>query len=168
MVYDFDTLIDRTQTSSLKWSLMKRLTGLDDLIPLWVADMDFASPPEVVEALRERVDHPIYGYTAATERYYSGLINWMEKRHGWSGVQREWIVYTPGVVAGFSYAIQAYTQPGDKVVIQPPVYYPFRNQILGNGRQIVDNPLKVVDGRYEMDFEDLERKIDNQTKTRSF
>jgi len=164
MVYDFDTEIDRMPTSSVKWSLMKRITGLEDLMPLWIADMDFASPPEVVEALKERVAHPIYGYTAATEGYHNGLIKWMEKRNGWSGIQKDWILFTPGVVAGFSFAIQAYSRPGDKVIIQPPVYYPFRNQILINGRQVVDNPLKIVDGNYVMDFEDLEAKIDDNTK----
>lgn len=164
MVYDFDTEIDRISTSSVKWSFMKRITGLEDLMPLWIADMDFASPPEVVEALKERVTHPIYGYTAATEGYLNGLINWMKNRNGWSGIQKDWILYTPGVVAGFSFAIQAYSHPGDKVIIQPPVYYPFRNQILNNGRQVVDNPLKIVDGNYVMDFEDLEKKIDDKTK----
>lgn len=163
MVYDFDTEIDRMPTSSYKWSMMKEITGLEDLYPLWVADMDFACPPEVVEALKKRANHPIYGYTAATDGYFNGLINWMEKRHDWKGVKKEWIQFTPGVVAGFSFAIQAYSQPGDKVIIQPPVYYPFRNQILGNGRQVVDNPLKIVDGQYRMDFEDLEKKIDDRT-----
>ncbi len=143
---------------------MKRLTGLDDLIPLWVADMDYSAPPEVVEAIKERAAHPIYGYTVPTEGYHKGLINWMDKRHGWSGVQKDWIVYTPGVVVGFTIAIQAYSQPGDKVVIQPPVYYPFKRQILGTGRQIIENPLKIVNGVYEMDFEDLKEKIDDRTK----
>lgn len=164
MVYDFDTEIDRMPTSSYKWSWMKKITGLEDLYPLWVADMDFACPPEVVDALKERISHPIYGYTGATDGYHDGLIKWMEKRHDWKGVKIEWVTYTPGVVAGFSLAIQAYTQPGDKVIIQPPVYYPFRNQILSNGRQVLDNPLKIVDGRYKMDFEDLEAKIDARTK----
>ena len=164
MVYDFETIIDRTSKNSAKWTLMKRITGLDDLIPLWVADMDFKAPPEVVEALKERAAHPIYGYTVPTEGYHNGLINWMDKRHGWSGVEKDWILYTPGVVAGFSIAIQAYSQPGDKVVIQPPVYYPFKNQILGTGRQVIENPLKIVDGYYEMDFEDLAEKIDERTK----
>jgi cystathionine beta-lyase len=164
LVYDFDTIIDRTTKNSSKWTLMKKLTGLDDLIPLWVADMDFAVVPEVVEALKERAAHPIFGYTAPSEGYYKGLINWMDKRHGWKGVEQDWILWTPGVVAGFSIAIQAYSQPGDKVVIQPPVYYPFKNQILGTGRQIIENPLKNVDGYYEMDFEDLAAKIDNRTK----
>ena len=164
MVYDFDTIIDRTTKNSSKWTSMKRLTGYDDLIPLWVADMDFAVVPEVVEALKERAAHPIYGYTAPSEGYHQGLINWMDKRHDWKRVEKDWILWTPGVVAGFSIAIQAFSQPGDKVVIQPPVYYPFKNQILATGRQIIENPLKNVDGYYEMDFEDLEAKIDDRTK----
>ena len=164
MVYDFDTIIDRTTKNSAKWTLMKKLTGYDDLIPLWVADMDFAVVPEVVEALKERAAHPIYGYTTPSEGYHQGLINWMEKRHDWKGVEKDWILWTPGVVAGFSIAIQAFSQPGDKVVIQPPVYYPFKNQILATGRQIIENPLKNVDGYYEMDFEDLAEKIDDRTK----
>ena len=164
MVYDFDTIIDRTTKNSAKWTLMKKLTGYDDLIPLWVADMDFAVVPEVVEALKERAAHPIFGYTTPTEGYHTGLINWMDKRHGWKGVEKDWILWSPGVVAGFSIAIQAYSQPGDKVVIQPPVYYPFKNQILATGRQIIENPLKNVDGYYEMDFDDLAEKIDDRTK----
>lgn len=164
MVYDFDTKIDRTSRNSAKWTLMKQITGMDDLIPLWVADMDFAVPPVVTEALKDRATHPIYGYTAFPEGYYTGLINWMDKRHDWKGVEKDWILWTPGVVAGFSIAIQAYSQPGDKVVIQPPVYYPFMSQILGTGRQIVENPLIDKGGHYEMDFEDLEKKIDERTK----
>ena len=164
MVYDFESIIDRTIKNSVKWTLMKQITGYDDLIPLWVADMDFACPPPVVEAIKERAAHPIFGYTTPSEGYHSGLIKWMDKRHGWKGVEKDWILWTPGVVAGFSIAIQAYSQPGDKVVIQPPVYYPFKNQILATGRQIVENPLKNVDGYYEMDFEDLAEKIDDRTK----
>lgn len=164
MAYDFETIFDRTSKNSTKWTTMKNRKGSDDLIPLWIADMDFPAPPEVVEALKERAAHPIYGYTVPTEGYYNGLINWMDRRHSWSGIEKDWIVYTPGVVAGFTIAIQAYSQPGDKVVIQPPVYHPFKNQILGTGRQIVENPLKIVDGYYEMDFEDLAEKIDERTK----
>jgi cystathionine beta-lyase len=143
---------------------MQSRFGLDDLIPLWIADMDFPCPPEVVEALKERAAHPIFGYTVPSEGYHKGLINWMARRHGWRGIEKDWMLWTPGVVAGFSIAIQAYSQPGDKIVIQPPVYHPFKNQILGTGRQIVENPLKIVDGYYEMDFEDLEEKIDDRTK----
>ena len=164
MKYDFDKVIDRLSSNSAKWSLSKELTGLDDVLPLWVADMDFACAPEIVEALKERVAHPIYGYTASSEKYYSGLIEWMKKRHEWSGIQRDWIGFTPGVVAGFNYAIQAYSHPGDKVILQPPVYYPMKMAIDNNGRRMVENPLKIVKGRYVMDYEDLEKKIDGRTK----
>lgn len=164
MVYDFDTVIDRLPTSSSKWSYRKQDTGVADVLPMWVADMDFASPPEVTEAIKARASHPIYGYTRPSDKYYEGLINWMKKRHGWSGIQREWIGFSPGVVAGFNFAIQAYSQPGDKVVLQPPVYYPMKNAVLNNGRQLVENPLKLVKGRYVMDYEDLEKKIDGRTK----
>jgi cystathionine beta-lyase len=150
--------------NSLKWTLIKRRTGLDDVIPLWIADMDFSAPREVVKALKERAEHPIYGYTATPDGYYDGLINWMDKRHGWKGVEKDWILWTPGVVAGFSMAIQAFSQPGDKVVIQPPVYHHFKNQVLGTGRQLVENPLKIENGYYKMDFGDLEEKIDDRTK----
>ena len=137
---------------------------MEDVLPMWVADMDFSSPPEVVKAIKERATHPIYGYTASSDAYYNGLIKWMNKRHEWSGIQRDWICFSPGVVAGFNFAIQAYSHPGDKVIIQPPVYYPMKNAILNNGRQLVDNPLKIVKGRYVMDYEDLEKKIDGRTK----
>ena len=164
MAYDFETIFDRTSKNSTKWSTMKSRKGSNDLIPLWIADMDFPAPPEVVEAIKERAAHQIYGYTVPTEGYYNGLINWMDRRHGWSGIMKDWIIYTPGVVSGFTIAIQAYSQPGDKVVIQPPVYHPFKRQILGTGRQVVENPLKIVDGYYEMDLEDLAKKIDERTK----
>jgi cystathionine beta-lyase len=164
LVYDFDVIIDRSKRNSLKWTLIKSRTGLDDVIPLWIADMDFSAPTEVVEALKERAEHPIYGYTATPDGYYDGLINWMDKRHGWKGVEKDWILWTPGVVAGFSMAIQAFSQPGDKVVIQPPVYHHFKNQVLDTGRQLVENPLKIENGYYKMDFGDLEEKIDDRTK----
>lgn len=164
MVYDFDTVYDRVPTSSEKWSLLKEKTGSDDVLPLWVADMDFACAPEIVSALRERVDHPIYGYTTSSDGYYDSLMSWMARRHGWKGVERDWIASSPGVIPGFSACIEAYSSPGDKVVIQPPVYHPFKMAIDNNGRQLVENPLKVVDGSYVMDYEDLERKIDERTK----
>lgn len=126
--------------------------------------MDFACAPEIVEAIKARASHPIYGYTVRTDAWYNGLINWMKKRHDWSGIQRDWICFSPGVVAGFNMTIQAYLHPGDKVILQPPVYYPMKNAIFNNGRQMVENPLKIVNGRYVMDYEDLEKKIDGRTK----
>ncbi len=164
MPYDFDIVIDRMGTSSSKWSYAKKMTGYDDVLPMWVADMDFACAPPIVEAIKARAAHPIYGYTSRTDGYFQGMIDWMAKRNGWKGIKREWILSSPGVVPGFNYCVQAYTNPGDKVIIQPPVYYPFRNAILNNGRQVVDNPLKIVDGSYVMDYEDLEKKIDARTK----
>jgi cystathionine beta-lyase len=163
-VYDFDTVIDRLPTSSSKWSYRKQRTGVEDVIPMWIADMDFACAPEIVEAIKARAAHPIYGYTVRTDAWYNGLINWMKKRHDWSGIQRDWICFSPGVVAGFNMTIQAYSHPGDKVILQPPVYYPMKNAIFNNGRQMVENPLKIVNGRYVMDYEDLEKKIDGRTK----
>jgi cystathionine beta-lyase len=163
-VYDFDTVIDRLPTSSSKWSYRKQRTGVEDVIPMWIADMDFACAPEIVEAIKARASHPIYGYTVRTDAWYNGLINWMKKRHDWSGIQRDWICFSPGVVAGFNMTIQAYLHPGDKVILQPPVYYPMKNAIFNNGRQMVENPLKIVNGRYVMDYEDLEKKIDGRTK----
>jgi cystathionine beta-lyase len=164
MVYDFDTVIDRTQMSSTKWRFRKERTGVADVLPMWIADMDFACAPEIVEAVKARAAFPIYGYTQRTDAYYDGLNNWMKKRHRWSGIQRDWILFSPGVVAGFNFAIQAYSHAGDKVVIQPPCYYPFMEAIANNGRQIVNNPLKIVEGNYVMDYEDLEKKIDGRTK----
>jgi cystathionine beta-lyase len=164
LVYDFDTVIDRLPTSSSKWSYRKQRTGVEDVIPMWIADMDFACAPEIVEAIKARAAHPIYGYTVRTDAWYNGLINWMKKRHDWSGIQRDWICFSPGVVAGFNMTIQAYSHPGDKVILQPPVYYPMKNAIFNNGRQMVENPLKIVNGRYVMDYEDLEKKIDGRTK----
>jgi len=164
LVYDFDTVIDRLPTSSSKWSYRKQRTGVEDVIPMWVADMDFACAPEIVEAIKARAAHPIYGYTVRTDAWYNGLINWMKKRHDWSRIQRDWICFSPGVVAGFNMTIQAYSHPGDKVILQPPVYYPMKNAIFNNGRQMVENPLKIVNGRYVMDYEDLEKKIDGRTK----
>jgi cystathionine beta-lyase len=163
-LYDFDTVIDRLPTSSSKWSYRKQRTGVEDVIPMWIADMDFACAPEIVEAIKARAAHPIYGYTVRTDAWYNGLINWMKKRHDWSGIQRDWICFSPGVVAGFNMTIQAYLHPGDKVILQPPVYYPMKNAIFNNGRQMVENPLKIVNGRYVMDYEDLEKKIDGRTK----
>lgn len=164
MVYDFDTMVDRTSLSSQKWSFVKQRTGDPTILPMWVADMDFAVAPEIVEAIKARAAVPSYGYTQRTDGYYNGLINWMKRRHGWDGVQRDWILFTPGVVAGFNFAIQAYSYPGDKVIVQPPCYYPFFDAITNNGRRLVNNPLKIVDGNYVMDYEDLEQKIDGRTK----
>lgn len=163
MHYNFDTLIDRTSTNSIKWDVSSLPEDCRDAIPLWVADMDFACPPEVVEAIQQRASHPIYGYTDRSAEYYSALLAWMKRRNNWD-IEREWVLFAPGVVPALNLAVLAYTQPGDKIIIQPPVYYPFAAAVLNNGRQVVENPLVLRDGRYEMDFDDLVRKIDSRTK----
>jgi len=161
--YDFDTLIDRTSTNSIKWDVASLPENCRDAIPLWVADMDFACPPEVVAAIQQRASHPIYGYTDRSAEYYSALIDWMKRRNNWD-IQREWVRFAPGVVPALNLAVLAYTQPGDKIIIQPPVYYPFAEAVLNNGRQVVENPLVLRDSRYEIDFDDLARKLDSRTK----
>jgi len=163
MKYDFDTIYDRASTDSLKWADRPRICGSEDVIPLWVADMDFACPPEVVEAVRERAAHPLYGYPASSDSYFQSVIDWMKRRNGWK-IAKEWIRYSPGVVPAVNFAVQAYSSPGDKIIIQPPVYYPFTKAVLNNGRQLVENPLKIEAGRYVMDYEGLERSIDGRTK----
>lgn len=163
MNYDFDSIIDRTSTHSLKWNTRRLPPGCKDVLPLWVADMDFACPPEVVSAIQERAAHPIYGYTGRSQGNYQSFIAWMQRRNGWK-IQKDWIVFSPGVVPALNLAVLAYTQPGDKIILQPPVYYPFASAVLNNGRQLVENPLVLDNGRYTMDFSDLENKIDSRTK----
>lgn len=162
-MYDFDTLIERRGTACSKWDGLKQRFGVDDVLPMWVADMDFTSPPEVVEALRRRVDHGVYGYTVMTDSYREALKNWLAQRHQWTA-DPDWICHAPGVVPALAMLIEAYTQPGDRVLIQPPVYFPFERVIRQNGREVVYNPLVERDGRYEMDFDDLDRKLDGTVR----
>ena len=159
MTYDFDTLTDRSNTNSIKWEpgVLKRMFGREDLLPLWVADMDFKCPQPVIEALTERARHGIFGYSEPSEDYYEAIIDWNRRRNNWN-ISKEWFVYTPGVVPAVNYLIHTFSRPGDKVIIQNPVYYPFANSIRKNGRQLVDNPLVLEGSSYRMDFEDLEGK----------
>ncbi|PNR92802.1 MalY/PatB family protein [Petrotoga sp. 9PWA.NaAc.5.4] len=164
MIYNFDELIDRKNTDSVKWNGLKELYGRDDVIPMWVADMDFKSPPQIIKALKERADHGIFGYPMVDENYFDPFIIWIKKRHSWE-IDKSWIVPADGVVDALKIAILAYSKPGDNVVIQSPVYYPFYNIIKANGRMILKNPLKLNKNGYEMDFEDLDAKLNmNRTK----
>jgi len=163
MPYDFDTILDRVPTGCVKWSCRRELCGQEDAIPLWVADMDFPVAPEIQEAILARVKHPIYGYPVRPDGFYDSLAAWTRRRFGWE-IRREWICYSPGIVPALSLAVLAYTQPGDQVLVQSPVYYPFGAVVVNNGRRVVDNPLKFEGDRYVMDLEDLERKIDSRTK----
>ena len=158
MQYDFDTPIDRTHTWSIKHDFKKENGKADDILPLWVADMDFRSPDSVVEALKKAVDHGIFGYSRADESYFDAVAAWYQKRHHLT-LQPEWMTCTPGIVFALSIAVRAFSQEGDAVLIQPPVYHPFSRAILRNKRTLVENPLVLKDGHYEMDLEDLEQKV---------
>lgn len=158
MQYDFDTPIDRTHTWSIKHDFKKENGKADDILPLWVADMDFRSPDSVVEALKKAVDHGIFGYSRADESYFDAVAAWYQKRHHLT-LQPEWMTCTPGIVFALSIAVRAFTQEGDAVLIQPPVYHPFSRAILRNKRTMVENPLVLKDGHYEMDLEELEQKV---------
>ncbi|XID93280.1 MalY/PatB family protein [Paenibacillaceae bacterium WGS1546] len=157
MKYDFDRRIDRTGTASYKWDQSEKLFGRADIVPLWVADMDFEAPKEVVEAVVRRANHGIYGYSARTQGYYDAIIGWLKRRHGWT-VEQDWITSSPGVVPALSLLVLTQTEPGDGIILQSPVYYPFFDVIKANGRNIVDNPLILKDGQYTIDFELLEEQ----------
>ena len=160
MKYNFDEIIDRKNTNALKWepSVLKDMFKSEDVLPLWVADMDFKCPKPVVDALVKRAEHGIYGYSEGNENYYNAIVNWYRNRHGWE-IEKDWIVFTPGIVPAVNYIIQAFCKTGDKVIIQNPVYYPFARSITNNGASIVLNPLKLEDEKYVMDYEDLEEKV---------
>lgn len=159
MEYDFESVLDRTGTDCLKWDHMAFAFGRDDLLPMWVADMDFASPPEVVEALVNRARHGAYGYTMRPESFFEAIADWMLRRFNWS-VNREWMVITPGVVPALHFAVQACCRPGDSVIVQPPVYYPFFAAAKANGCEVAHNPLTLRDGKYRMDLDGLSRILD--------
>ncbi|MDR2024507.1 MAG: pyridoxal phosphate-dependent aminotransferase [Hungatella sp.] len=157
---DFDEVIDRKNTSSIKYDFAVRRGKPENLLPLWVADMDFKVSGKVLDALHERIDHGIFGYSEVQDEYFEAIRDWMEKKHHWN-VESRWLVKTPGVVFALAMAVQAFTDSGDGVMIQQPVYYPFSEVIEDNGRVIVDNTLYLgEDGRYHIDFEDFERKAE--------
>lgn len=164
MAYDFDKVIDRRGTSCSKWDAdpNKTIPGVEypvdrDVLPVWVADMDFEVAPEITEALAERVRHGIFGYTKVPDACYDAIISWQERRHGWR-IKREWITFTPGAVSAAHMAMQAYCQVGDTAIIQPPVYYPFYRTVHNNGGLLSCSCLRRSGSRYEMDFDDFERR----------
>jgi cystathionine beta-lyase len=163
MKYDFDKRIDRTNKATYKWDQSEKLFGRSDILPLWVADMDFEAPKEVVEAITQRAEHGIYGYTIRTQSFYDAIIGWLSRRHHWSILQ-EWITSSPGVVPALSIIVQSFTEPGEGIILQSPVYYPFYDIIKMNGRTVVDNPLILEDGHYSIDFELLEQQARNGAK----
>lgn len=151
MKYDFDKTIDRRATNSYKWD-----SAPEGVLPMWVADMDFRTAPAIIDALQKRVAHGIFGYTRVPDAYYDAVTSWFSRRHGWD-IDREWIIYTSGVVPAVSAVIKALTVPGDKVIVQTPVYNCFFSSICNNGCEIVSNPLRRTADTYEMDFDALER-----------
>lgn len=151
MKYDFDKTIDRRATNSYKWD-----SAPEGVLPMWVADMDFRTAPAIIDALQKRVAHGIFGYTHVPDAYYDAVTSWFSRRHGWD-IDREWIIYTSGVVPAVSAVIKAMTVPGDKVIVQTPVYNCFFLSIRNNGCEIVSNPLRRTADTYEMDFDALER-----------
>lgn len=153
---NFDKQITRNLTGSEKWDGMNTIFGTADALPMWVADMDFESPPSVIEAMQKRVEHGVFGYTMQTDAYKQSIVNWMKQRHQWE-IEADWLVFCPGVVPALSFAVQAFTEPGDKIVIQPPVYPPFHSVVQNHGRELVLNPLKQENGQYTMDLEALEQ-----------
>lgn len=152
MKYDFDEEIDRRGTDSVKYDAVPGRWGRNDLLPMWVADMDFRTPPFVIEALRRRLEHEVLGYTFACEEWYTSIINWLRQRHGWT-VTREMLTFTPGIVRGLAFAIQCFTEPADKVMVMPPVYHPFFLVTEHNHREVVYSPLVLRDGQYHIDFD---------------
>ncbi len=161
--YNFDEIVPRKGTNCLKYDALEMFFKSEDLLPLWVADMDFKTPDFIVNAIKQRVDHEVYGYTFRPDSYYEAVISWMNRRHNWA-VKKEWISFSPGVVAGLTFAIEAFSKPGDGIVVQSPVYFPFFDCVKGTKRKMIDNPLKIVDGRYTFDLDDLKAKIDKNTK----
>ena len=155
--YDFDQIIDRRNTNSLKYDFAVERGLPADVLPLWVADMDFRAPEPVLDALRKTVDHGIFGYSDVKDGYYDAVSQWFLTRFGWQ-TRPEWLVKTPGVVFALAMAVRSLTQPGDSVLIQPPVYYPFFNVIRSNDRKVVESRLVYKDGAYAIDFADFERK----------
>lgn len=164
MSYDFDKIIDRTNTHSIKYDFKKFFGKDEDILPLWVADMDFKTAPEILTALEESVHHGIFGYSDVTEDYFQALKTWLLNHHNWE-VKHEWLVKVPGVVFALTTAIEAYSEKGDSILVQQPVYYPFFQTILKKERNLVVNSLVLKDGKYSIDFEQFEQDIvTNQVK----
>jgi cysteine-S-conjugate beta-lyase len=158
MRYDFDEVCDRKNTGCVKWDNVRIMFGSEEVIPMWVADMDFPVAQPIIEALQKRAGHPFYGYTQPDPGVIEAVIERMQRKFGWK-IQREWIVFTPGVVPALHIAVRCLTHPGDEIILQEPVYYPFFPVVKASGCQVVTNKLILTNGRYEMDYEDLESRF---------
>nr|WP_320057719.1 MalY/PatB family protein [uncultured Bacteroides sp.] len=158
MIYNFDEVVDRRNTDALKYEAIQPRWGRKDLIPLWVADMEFRTPPFIIKALKDRLDNEVLGYTMKSESWYSSIIDWVDKRFNWK-ISREMLTHTPGIVPGLAMAIQSLTEVGDKVMVQPPVYHPFFLVTQHNNREVVYNSLVLENGQFRMDMERFKEDI---------
>ena len=158
MNYNFDEIINRNGTDSVKWDAVESRWGRNDLIPMWVADMDFRTAPFVIEALKKRLQHEVLGYTFACKEWSESIVNWVKERHGWT-IREEMLTFTPGIVRGLAFVIQCFTQKGDKVMVMPPVYHPFFLVTQKNEREVVYSPLVLKDGQYHIDFDRFRRDV---------
>ena len=160
MKYNFDEIIERQNTACIKYDARGTIFGKEDVLPMWVADMDFRTPDFVMEAIRERASHEILGYSMRTDDYFDALIQWLKRRHNWK-IQKEWVAFSPGIVPAVNMAVLAFTQENDKIIVQPPVYFPFFGAVKDHNRELVYNPLIMKDGRYQMDYDNLEHLCRN-------
>ena len=163
MAYNFDEIIPRQNTSCVKYDLLEQYFGSKNLLPLWVADMDFRTPDFVVRAVKKRAAHEIYGYSFRTASYDEAVVNWFRRRHSWE-IKKEWMAFSPGVVPAMNMIVLGFTEPGDEIIVQSPVYFPFFSAVENNNRKLVHNQLLYKNGRYFFDFENLKSKISARTK----
>lgn len=164
MRYNFDEIIDRSGTNCMKWDKLEEIFGSEDIIPMWIADMDFAAPTEVVEDIKERASHPIYGYTFRSYAYYEAVKNWMSRRHGWK-IEKNWVSFSPGIVSALGFIVNAFTNENDKILVQTPIYPPFKTIVSRNNRKVVESSLEVINGKYNMNFDEIERVIAEENKS---
>lgn len=156
-MYDFDKIIDRKNTSNVKYDLRETYFGNANVLPMWVADMDFETPDFIRDAVIERAKHPIYGYSFRNDDYNQSISSWLKRRFNWE-VEKDWMIFNPGVVPALNFSVLSFTDPGDGIIVQPPVYFPFFSAIKNNNRKIIENQLLLDNNKYHIDFEDLERK----------
>jgi len=163
MTWNFDEPVLREGTDCIKYDLREEIFGKKDVIPMWVADMDFNTPDFIIKAIKNRLNHEIFGYSLRPEIYYQSIISWLIRKHSWH-IEKDWINFSPGVVPALNFCTLAFTKPGDGVIVQPPVYFPFFSAVESHGRKLIYNPLRENGGRWEMDFENLESSIQADTK----
>ncbi len=163
MRYNFDEIIPRENTNSVKYDIRETYFGKPDVFPMWVADMDFKTPDFILEAIRERLNHEILGYTIKPDSFFESIVGWVKRRHNWD-IKKEWIAYSPGVVPAINLIVEGFTSPGDKIIVQPPVYYPFFSAVKNNNRILVNNQLVNNNGKYFIDFDALRKSIDPDVK----